>query len=97
MLYEVITRKSYRQTCLSINTLMIKLSSNPVNPYFRRKAPASTKIVTTDYFPFAMPLMNWTEWRVWSSMLILGGLVYSALKFRKPYKTYWFSFLYVIA
>lgn len=36
--------------------------------------------LTHDYYPYAIPIMNWTKWQVWLSALLYGGMTYWAWK-----------------
>lgn len=36
--------------------------------------------LTHDYYPYAIPIMNWAKWQVWLSALLYGGMIYWAWK-----------------
>ena len=36
--------------------------------------------LTHDYYPYAIPIMNWAKWQVWLSALLYGGMTYWAWK-----------------
>ena len=36
--------------------------------------------LTHDYYPYAIPIMNWAKWQVWLSALLYGAMIYWAWK-----------------
>ena len=52
--------------------------------------------LTTDYFPFAIPLMTWANWKVWTSLVVIGALIFAIIKYRKRYKLMWYGFLFFV-
>jgi tetratricopeptide (TPR) repeat protein len=36
--------------------------------------------LTHDYYPYAIPIMNWSKWQVWLSLVLYGGMIWWAWK-----------------
>jgi hypothetical protein len=42
--------------------------------------------LSSDYFPFAIPVMNWADWKVWLSLVSIAAIVTIILRIRKKEK-----------
>jgi hypothetical protein len=52
--------------------------------------------LTHDYYPYAIPIMNFGKWQVWLSLLTYGTLIYFSLKSLKSKSIVGYSILYYL-
>ncbi len=53
--------------------------------------------LTHDYYPYHIPLMHWTDWQVWASLLLYAGMTWWALRQLRLRTIPAFAILYFLA
>lgn len=53
--------------------------------------------LTHDYYPYQIPIINWADWRAWSSLLLYVALAFFAVRyFRRKGVVSWSTWYYLI-